>query len=104
MKRLLQDADFPKEMYEPLWEDVYKEMKALGRQIRGIWIADVAHLGASSVLNEGILGNDCKFWRPRLELVLLTLCSKLGGSFQRPPLHDQSVSRADAASHHWHRT
>ncbi|KAB8273894.1 Alpha/beta hydrolase family-domain-containing protein [Aspergillus minisclerotigenes] len=49
---------FPKEMYEPLWDDLEQRMSSLGRRIRSIWIADVAHQGQSSVLNERILGND----------------------------------------------
>ncbi|KAG4433916.1 hypothetical protein IFR05_010613 [Cadophora sp. M221] len=49
---------FPKELYEPLWEDIHARSKASGFRIRSIWIADVAQQGQSSVLNEGLLGND----------------------------------------------
>ncbi|TVY75895.1 Abhydrolase domain-containing protein mpaH [Lachnellula suecica] len=49
---------FPKEMYEPLWDDLYERMAKAGKRIRGIWIADVAHQGGSGVLNEKGLGND----------------------------------------------
>ncbi|KAK8240541.1 Alpha/beta hydrolase family-domain-containing protein [Phyllosticta capitalensis] len=49
---------FPKELYEPLWEELLHRAKAQGFSIRSIWIADVAHQGASSVLNEKKLGND----------------------------------------------
>ncbi|RFU35408.1 Acting on peptide bonds (peptidase)/Acylglycerol lipase/Carboxylesterase, partial [Scytalidium lignicola] len=49
---------FPKELYEPLWEDVLARSKENGFRIRGIWIADIANQGASGVLNEGRLGND----------------------------------------------
>lgn len=50
---------FPKELYEPLWEDLLTiSKKNHNFRIRSIWIADVAHQGASSVLNEHILGND----------------------------------------------
>ncbi|KAF7895882.1 hypothetical protein EAF00_005897 [Botryotinia globosa] len=49
---------YPKELYEPLWEDVHARAKANGFKIRSIWIADLAHEGASSVLNEQLLGND----------------------------------------------
>ncbi|KAE8312745.1 hypothetical protein BDV41DRAFT_538632 [Aspergillus transmontanensis] len=45
-------------MYEPLWDDLEQRMNSLGRRIRSIWVADVAHQGQSSILNEGILGND----------------------------------------------
>lgn len=51
---------FPKELYEPLWDDLYKSLKRRGQPIRSIWIADVASQGASGKLNEEILGNDRK--------------------------------------------
>jgi hypothetical protein len=53
-------ADSMQELYEPLWDDMYESLKAKGVGIRGIWIADVAHQGASGVLNEKKLGNDRK--------------------------------------------
>lgn len=46
------------ELYEPLWDGIYERLRAANRQIRAIWIADVAHQGQSGVLNESILGND----------------------------------------------
>ncbi|KAL3479959.1 Alpha/beta hydrolase family-domain-containing protein [Aspergillus californicus] len=49
---------FPKELYEPLWDDIYERLKSRNRRIRSIWIADVAQQGESGVLNEGILGHD----------------------------------------------
>jgi len=49
---------FPKELYEPLWEDLLTSSKKHNFRIRGIWIADVAQQGQSGVLNEEILGND----------------------------------------------
>lgn len=49
---------FPKELYEPFWEEIYHRLKAKGITIRGIWIADVAHQGQSGVVNESKLGND----------------------------------------------
>ncbi|KAI9738969.1 MAG: hypothetical protein M1818_005283 [Claussenomyces sp. TS43310] len=49
---------FPKELYEPLWIELHARSKLKGFKIRGIWIADVAHQGASGVLNEHMLGND----------------------------------------------
>ncbi|OOF95744.1 hypothetical protein ASPCADRAFT_145975 [Aspergillus carbonarius ITEM 5010] len=49
---------FPKELYEPLWEELYARSKANGFRIRSIWMADVAHQGESSVVNEDLLGND----------------------------------------------
>lgn len=49
---------FPKELYEPLWDDIHARSKEHGFRIRSIWIADVAQQGQSSVLNEQLLGND----------------------------------------------
>ncbi|KAL4782810.1 Alpha/beta hydrolase family-domain-containing protein [Aspergillus varians] len=49
---------FPKELYEPLWDDIYERLLIHNRRIRSIWIADVAHQGQSGILNESILGND----------------------------------------------
>lgn len=49
---------FPKELYEPLWDEILRRTKQAGFSIRSIWIADVAHQGESGVLNEGKLGND----------------------------------------------
>jgi hypothetical protein len=51
---------FPKELYEPLWDELLKRGEKYGYGIRGIWIADVVHQGWSSVLNEDKLGNDRK--------------------------------------------
>ena len=49
---------FPKELYEPLWEDLHARSKSHNFCIRSIWISDVAQQGASGVLNEDLLGND----------------------------------------------
>ena len=49
---------FPKELYEPLWDDLSRTLRKQGLAIRGIWIADVAQQGMSGVLNEDKLGND----------------------------------------------
>ncbi|KAK4093159.1 hypothetical protein Purlil1_2316 [Purpureocillium lilacinum] len=49
---------FPKELYEPLWDEFYLEAKRLGIRIRSIYIADAAWQGRSGILNEGKLGND----------------------------------------------
>ncbi|KAH6860903.1 Alpha/beta hydrolase family-domain-containing protein [Alternaria rosae] len=49
---------FPKELYEPLWDELLGRCQQHGFGIRGIWIADVVHQGLSSVLNEDKLGND----------------------------------------------
>ncbi|KAL9076003.1 MAG: hypothetical protein Q9157_003830 [Trypethelium eluteriae] len=49
---------FPKELYEPLWDELLDQSRHYGISIRSIWIADVSFQGASSVVNEGLLGND----------------------------------------------
>ncbi|KAH7559382.1 Alpha/beta hydrolase family-domain-containing protein [Bipolaris maydis] len=49
---------FPKELYEPLWDELLKRCEQHGFGIRGIWIADVVHQGWSGVMNESKLGND----------------------------------------------
>jgi len=49
---------FPKELYEPLFEELLKDPQSNGFKIRGIWIADVAMQGQSGVLNERTMGND----------------------------------------------
>jgi hypothetical protein len=44
---------FPKECYEPFWDDLYGKLQARGRAIRGIWMADIASQGQSGNLNDG---------------------------------------------------
>jgi len=51
---------FPKELCEPFWDELYEDLQRQGRQIRSIWIADIASQGQSGVLNESILGPDGK--------------------------------------------
>ena len=51
-------SGFPKELYEPLWDDLLKESEKAGYGIRSIWMADVANQGGSYVLNEEKTGND----------------------------------------------
>ncbi|OOF94999.1 hypothetical protein ASPCADRAFT_208624 [Aspergillus carbonarius ITEM 5010] len=55
---------FPKELYEPLWDELLMRSKQSNFHIRGIWIADVATMGLSSVLNEDKLSMDCESPRP----------------------------------------
>jgi hypothetical protein len=47
----------PKETFEPLWQDLYAELKRKEIPLRGIWIADISNQGASGVLNEYIQGD-----------------------------------------------
>ncbi|KAK6387539.1 hypothetical protein LTS17_000808 [Exophiala oligosperma] len=62
---------FPKELYGPLFEDLYEELSKLGRKIRAIWIADIVHQGQSGVLNENALGNDPNWWDFARDLLFL---------------------------------
>ncbi|KAM3512219.1 hypothetical protein MY11210_004137 [Beauveria gryllotalpidicola] len=49
---------FPKELYEPLWEDLAKNLASKGVRIGSIWIADCAWQGQSGILNKDGLGDD----------------------------------------------
>ncbi|EXJ53660.1 uncharacterized protein A1O5_13112 [Cladophialophora psammophila CBS 110553] len=62
---------FPKELYEPLFDDLYKKLRSLGRGIRAIWIADLVHQGKSAVINERALGNDPNWWDGARDLLFL---------------------------------
>ncbi len=63
---------FPKELYEPLWEDLLAQSERQGWRIRSIWMTDVAHQGQSSVLNEQLLGNEPSWNDHVRDLLLLT--------------------------------
>lgn len=62
---------FPKELYEPLWDDLYERLKAKNIRISSIWIADVAHQGDSGVLNENKLGDDPSWMDHPRDLLLM---------------------------------
>ncbi|KAL4882276.1 Alpha/beta hydrolase family-domain-containing protein [Aspergillus karnatakaensis] len=62
---------FPKELYEPLWDDIHTSLKKHNKRIRSIWIADVAQQGQSGILNEPILGNDPSWTDHSLDLLSL---------------------------------
>ena len=44
-----------------MFDDLHDKLGYLGKRIRAIWIADMAHQGQSYVLNEDALGNDRTF-------------------------------------------
>jgi hypothetical protein len=46
-----------KELYEPLWEDIYEQLKKQSVPLRAIWVADPSNQGASGVLNEDLQGD-----------------------------------------------
>ncbi|KAM0248337.1 hypothetical protein ACHAP5_003507 [Fusarium lateritium] len=62
---------FPKELYEPLWDDLYESAKQKNIRIRSIWIADVWNQGQSGVTNENILGNDSSWYDHARDLMYL---------------------------------
>ena len=62
---------FPKELYEPLWDDLFRALRKQGQAIRSIWIADVAQQGMSGVLNEDRLGNDPSWTDHSRDLLLM---------------------------------
>ena len=49
-----------KEIYEPLWEDLYAELKQRQIPLRAIWVADISNQGSSGVLNENIQGDQSR--------------------------------------------
>ncbi|KGO39707.1 hypothetical protein PEX1_054560 [Penicillium expansum] len=60
-----------KELYEPLWDDIYEKLRSQNQRIRAIWIADVAQQGQSGILNESILGNDPSWYDHGRDLLVL---------------------------------
>ena len=62
---------FPKEIYEPFWDDVYECLEKQGRKIRSVWIADQYNQGQSGVVNEKLLGNDPGWWDHGRDLLSL---------------------------------
>ena len=62
---------FPKEIYEPLWDDLYERLIALGKRIRSIWIADVANQGESGIVNQQKLGNEPGWFDHARDLLFL---------------------------------
>ncbi|XP_044715557.1 alpha/beta hydrolase family domain-containing protein [Hirsutella rhossiliensis] len=60
-----------KELYEPLWDEIYQLSASNDYAIRGIWIADAVSLGMSGVLNEGKLSNDYSWMDHARDLLLM---------------------------------
>ena len=74
----------PKEVYEPLWEELFTRSKASGFKIRNIWIADMAHPGSSATLNENLLGNDPHWFDHARDLLFMINHSR--HEMPRPPI------------------
>ncbi|PYH73173.1 toxin biosynthesis protein [Aspergillus vadensis CBS 113365] len=62
---------FPKELYEPLWEDLYARSRKEGFNIGSIWIADATNQGVSGIANEAVLGNDPSAFDHSRDLLLM---------------------------------
>ncbi|RDW78690.1 uncharacterized protein DSM5745_05542 [Aspergillus mulundensis] len=61
----------PKELYEPLWEELHARSAPDGFRIRAIWVADSFNQGGSGVLNEGYLGSDPSWFDHSRDLLQL---------------------------------
>lgn len=59
----------PKESYEPLWDALLRKLPP--GTVRGIWIADCVHQGASAALNEGLLGDEPSWFDHARDLAAL---------------------------------
>lgn len=55
-------VSFPKEVYEPLWDDLLEQCEHHGFRIRSIWVADASNQSASGILNENTQGDDPSFF------------------------------------------
>jgi hypothetical protein len=60
-----------------MFEDLYEKLTGLGRRIRAIWIADIAHQGQSGILNADALGNDRRSGIEFFSLLLMK--QRIGG-------------------------
>ncbi|TVY78497.1 Abhydrolase domain-containing protein mpaH [Lachnellula suecica] len=91
---------FPKELYEPLWDELYQTTQNGGPnsfRIRNIWIADVANQGASGVLNEKKLGNEPSYMDHARDLLLMT--NHFRDQMQRPIHTELIVSNCSGIGH-----
>ncbi|KOC10056.1 hypothetical protein AFLA70_22g005341 [Aspergillus flavus AF70] len=62
---------YPKELYEPLWDEVYRRLKHNGVHIRSIWIADAPNMGMSGILNEDKISLDYSWIDSARDLLLM---------------------------------
>lgn len=65
-------SGFPKEMYEPLWDELVEHCQAQGMRIRAIWCVDKSDHGASGVLNEKTQGDDPSFYDHARDILHMT--------------------------------
>ncbi|KAK5718430.1 hypothetical protein LTR15_008157 [Elasticomyces elasticus] len=71
-------SGLPKELYEPLFEDVVERSQQTNVRIRSVWIADCAHQGASGIRNERKLGNDRLLYETEIGVLLLMISQHRG--------------------------
>ncbi|TKA25570.1 hypothetical protein B0A50_05431 [Salinomyces thailandicus] len=75
-------VSFPKELYEPLWDDLLEQSGHQGFRVRSIWVVDASNQGASGVINERTQGDDPSFFdHPR---DLLHMINLFRGDFPQP--------------------
>lgn len=92
----------PKECYEPLFCVLLSYSRSASSQfsIKSIWIADVTHEGASSVLNEEVLGSDSNWFDHARDL--LHLVNTHRSDFTRPIIglgHSRGCGQLAQLSH-----
>ncbi|KAL9085406.1 MAG: hypothetical protein Q9159_004695 [Coniocarpon cinnabarinum] len=63
-------AALPKELYEPLWDELLQRSSQQGFTIRAIWIADTVNFGQSGVINEDKLSSDYSWMDHARDLLL----------------------------------
>ncbi|PSK45282.1 Peroxisomal membrane protein LPX1 [Elsinoe australis] len=73
---------FPKELYEPLWDELHSRLASQNLRLRAIWISDVAWQGYSSTLNAPHVGNDPHWTDHARDLFLLV--NRFPDEFVRP--------------------
>ncbi|KAJ6014417.1 hypothetical protein N7540_009008 [Penicillium herquei] len=61
----------PKEVYEPIWEDLYADLKKKQIPLRGIWVADGTNHAASGVLNEYLQGDQASWYDHSRDLLYM---------------------------------
>jgi pimeloyl-ACP methyl ester carboxylesterase len=65
-------TSFPKEMYEPLWDELLIHAESTGLRIRAIWCVDKVDHGASGILNERTQGDDPSYFDLSRDIMHMT--------------------------------
>ena len=85
----------PKEIYEPLWDDLFDTCALFHVHINGIWVAEMSHQGDSGILNEKDLGNDPHWFDHSRDLLHMI------NLFRNDMPLPSSVSAIALARHKW---